>query len=295
MANLKNFKTYGALGFLIPTLALSGCGKDQGRNPGNEYKSDDLLVYYIDFSDTMIVNEKIRDGFNAKTYRDLIEMYGNDFNRFTLNNPGLFNFEKLEDIDIKELTISMPTDEFNFNTLSCIDGLEKLEISINEEANIKGLFEYLNKNDLSNIDLTIKLLDINSSLTFAEQLKNHTITAASVTISSEYTDFYKYIYNVRTPDLKISRICSTSGSGDIIMQLSKVTEMMYYEYINNGSDIAITINNLIISSNNSNVLVSIEKSNNLTIIVPENAKLSAPEGTTLEIEKQNVLTLKEED
>lgn len=294
MANFKNLKVYGAIGLLVSSLSLGGCGKDQGRDFENEYKSDDVIAYYIESSDSMIVNEEKRDGLNAKIYRDLLEIYGSDFNKFTLNNPSLFNFERLEDIDIRDLSISMPDENFDFSSLSSIDGLERLEISINESANIKGLFDYLSNNDLSEIDLTIKLLDINSSLSFAEQLKNHTINAASVTITSEYTDFYKYIYNVRTPDLKISRVCATSGNGNIEMQLSKVTETMYYEYINNGSDVVITIDNLVITSNNSKVLVTIEKSNNLNLIVSENAKLSAPEGTTLEIDRQNVLTLKEE-
>ena len=294
MGIFKNLKVYGTIGLLVSSISLGGCGNDQGRNFENEYKSDDITAYYIDSSDSMIVNEEKRDGFNAKTYRDLLEMYGNDYNRFTLNNPNLFNFERLEDIDIRDLTISMPEENFDFSTVSSIDELEKLEIAINESTNIKGLFDYLNNNDLSEIDLTIKLLDVKSSLEFAEQLKNHTINAASVTITSEYTDFYKYIYNVRTPDLKISRVCASSGNGDIKMQLSKVTDTMYYEYINNGSDITMTIDNLVITSNNSNVLVTIEKTNNLELVVSENAKLSVPEGTTLEIDKQNVLTLKEE-
>lgn len=294
MGIFKNLKVYGTIGLLVSSISLGGCGNDQGRNFENEYKSDDITAYYIDSSDSMIVNEEKRDGFNAKTYRDLLEMYGNDYNRFTLNNPNLFNFERLEDIDIRDLTISMPNENFDFSTVSSIDELEKLEIAINESTNIKGLFDYLNNNDLSEIDLTIKLLDVKSSLEFAEQLKNHAINAASVTITSEYTDFYKYICNVRTPDLKISRVCAFSGNGDIKMQLSKVTNTMYYEYINNGSDITMTIDNLVITSNNSNVLVTIEKTNNLELVVSENAKLSAPEGTTLEIDKQNVLTLKEE-
>lgn len=294
MTKFKNIKFYGAIGLLVSSISLGGCGNDQGRKIGNEYKSDDVVAYYIESSDMMVVNERIRDGLNAKTYRDLSELYGNDFNKFTLNNANLFNFEKLEDLDIRELSISLPGENFDFNTLSSIESLEKLEISINKSANIKSLFEFLNNNDLSNIDLTIKLIDIDSSLSFTQQLKNHTINAASVTISSEYTDFYKYIYNVRTPDLKVSRICSVSGSGDISMQLSKTTDTMYYEYIINGSDITLKIDNLNITSNNNNVLVTIEKSNSLNLVISEDAKISAPEGTTLEIDKQNILNLKEE-
>ena len=294
MAKCRNLKFYGAVGLLISSLTLGGCGNKQERILNNEFILNDIVAHYIDSSDAIIINEENQNGFNAKTYRDLLEIYGNDINKFSLNNAKFFNFECLDNISIKELSISIPNSEFNFNSLMSIKGLEKLEIAVNESANMESIFNYLNNNDLSGVDLTIKLLDISSCLSFTEQLKNNTINAASVTVSSEYTDFYKYIYNLRTPDLKISRVINNPGCGDIEMQLSKVTERLYYEYINNGQDTTLTINNLDISSNNNEVLVSIEKSNSLTLVIPENAKISAPEGTTLETAESNILKLKEE-
>lgn len=294
MSNFKNLKIYGAVGLIISALSLGGCGSTKDDTLDNAFISDDIVVDYRENADSIIINEETNLGFDGKTYRDFLSVYGNEFDSLSLNNAALFDFSHLSDLDIKELSISLPNSTFDFNSLSNIRGIEKLEISINESANVKSLFEYIKNNDLSGIDLSIKLLDINSSILFAEQLKNNQINAASVTITSEFTDFYRYMYNVRTLDLKISRICNTTGMGDIEMQLSKVTNTLYYEYINNGTDITIIINNLIITSNNSEVIVTIEKTNSLNLIISEDAKLSAPEGTTVEIDKANVLILKED-
>ncbi len=292
MLKFKNLKVYGAVGLIISSFALGGCGSKEDKVCQNEIDINGAVAYYYEATNSVIISEDGKETINGSSYRELANNCGDKINKFTLNNADSFNFSHLN-TDISELSINIPNNDFDFTTLSDIK-LEKLEVSFNKSANILSFFEYVKKSDLSNTDLSIKLLDLNSSILFEKELKNNTISASSVTIASEYTDFYQYTYNILTPDLKVIRIIRESGYGDIVMQLSNITENMHYEYRNDGNDLTVTINNLQINSNNQNLLVTIEKSNSLVLDIPEDAKIIAPGCTTLEINNKVKLLKNEE-
>lgn len=281
---------------VLSSLLLSGCGDNNSMNSDKRYYNENgVNAYVFDNGSESFLTIQELDGINAKTYRDLMGLVNYDVDILKLISPDEFDLDFMDELEVDHLELITPKDGFDFNGISTLSELDSISITIGSETDLKGFIKYIKKIDLSKMNLTIKINDSSLSEKFASILKNNLFKANSILLEVSNPDCLNYLHNLNADEVKVSLLVSENYDAELNFQINRNVNDFTLEFVATNGNVIVNLNKLIITSRNDNINVNIEKTSRINLIIPEDASLSAPNGTTIDIEIENVLELKNND
>lgn len=296
MLKVNNIR-FSKLGIIVlSSLLLSGCGNNKGANTdARDYTENGVNAYVFENGVESFLTIQELEGINAKTYRDLMELVNYDVDVLKLISPEEFDLDFFDDLDVEHLELVTPKESFDYNGISSLNGLDSISIVIGNETDFKAFIKYIKSVDLSNIDLNIKINDSTLCEKFATILKNSSFKANSITLEISNSACLNYLYNLIADSIKVTLLINEDSNANLNFQINKHVNNFILEFAAANGNVTVNLNKLNIKSSNENVNVSIEKTPRIHLIIPEGASISAPDGTTIDIEIENVLELKNKE